>query len=160
AAPTPTADDDDVQSVAEAVAKAKSKFSDSLEIWPSALESATRSESERYESVYQALEILHRIAFEYFGGAGSERGVGRFEDSFSPYRIKYSARESQTTGTKYAQQRTFTNGDRSIQMERHLTIGGGDRQNTVQIFFEIDAAGRRFIVGYCGIHLDYARMRT
>ncbi|EQD66980.1 hypothetical protein B1B_06087 [mine drainage metagenome] len=98
AAPTPTADDDDVQSVAEAVAKAKSKFSDSLEIWPSALESATRSESERYESVYQALEILHRIAFEYFGGAGSERGVGRFEDSFSPYRIKYSARESQTTG--------------------------------------------------------------
>ena len=155
-----TAGEDDIQSVAEAVAKAKSKFSDSLEIWPSALESASRSESERYESVYQALEVLHRIASEYFADGDGGGGVGRFEDAFSPYRIKYSARESQTTGAKYAQQRTFTNGERSVQMERHLTIGGGDRQNTVQIFFDIDTAGRRFIVGYCGIHLDYARMRT
>jgi hypothetical protein len=159
-APETPPGEDEIQSVAEAVAKAKSKFSDSLDIWPSALESASRSESERYESVYQALEILHRIASEYFSGSNGGGGVGRFEDAFSPYRIKYSARESQTTGTKYAQQRTFSNGERSIQMERHLTIGGGDRQNTVQIFFEIDAAGRRFIIGYCGIHLDYARMRT
>jgi hypothetical protein len=150
-------EEDGIQSVAEAVAKAKSKFSDSLEIWPSALESASRSESERYESVYQALEILHRIASDYFSTGG---GVGRFEEAFSPYRIKYSAKESQTTATKYAQQRTFTNGDRSLFMERHLTIGGGDRRNTVQIFFEIDPPSRKFVVGYCGVHLDYASMRT
>lgn len=156
----PPAENDEIQSVAEAVARAKSRFADLLDFWPSALESASRSESERYESVYQALEVLHRISSDYFSGTDGTERVGRFEDAFSPYRIKYSARESQTTSTKYAQQRTFTNGERSIQMERHLTIGGGDRQNAVQIFFEIDATSRKFIVGYCGIHLDYARMRT
>jgi hypothetical protein len=156
----PPAEEDEIQSVAEAIAKAKTKFSETLDIWPSAFESAARSESERYESVYQALEVLHRVASDYFSDRMQGGGVGRFEDAFSPYRIRYRAGESQTTGTKYAQQRTFTNGDRSLFMERHLTIGGGDRRNTVQIFFDIDQGSRKFIVGYCGMHLDYARMRT
>jgi hypothetical protein len=156
----PIAEEGELGSVAEAVARAKTRFSDSLDFWPSALESAGASRSERYESVFQALEILHRVASDYFAALDKGASMGRFEDQFAPYRIKYSARESQTTGTKFRQQRTFTNDDRSLFMERHLTIGGGDRQDTVQIFFEIDPSARRFIVGYCGIHLDYARMRT
>ncbi len=156
----PTAEGGELGSVAEAVARAKTRFSDSLDFWPSALESAGVSRSERYESVFQALEILHRIASDYFASLDKGASVGRFEDQFAPYRIKYSAKESQTTGAKFRQQRTFTSGDRSLFMERHLTIGGGDRQDTVQIFFEIDPSARKFIVGYCGLHLDYARMRT
>ena len=149
-----------IQSVAEAVTRARSAYSDFLDVWPTAIESAAQSDSERCELVYQALEVLHRLARDYFSSGDGGGKVGRFEDYFAPYRIKYSPKESQTTGTKFREQRTFTNGDQTQFMEKHLTIGGGDRRNTVQIFFEIDKQRKKFIVGYCGIHLDYARMRT
>jgi hypothetical protein len=45
-------------------------------------------------------------------------------------------------------------------MLRHLTLGGGDRTNCLQIYFDVDEKTKKFAIGYCGRHLPYYGMRT
>lgn len=44
-------------------------------------------------------------------------------------------------------------------MLRHLTLGGGDRQNCLQVYFEFDRDARKVLIGYCGVHLPHAKGR-
>ena len=46
------------------------------------------------------------------------------------------------------------------QMLRHITIGGGDRTNCIQIYFEPNEEKQKIEVGYCGVHLSYYNQRT
>ena len=45
-------------------------------------------------------------------------------------------------------------------MFKHLTLGGGDKVNCLQIYFEADDEVGNMDIGYCGEHLPYAKQRT
>lgn len=60
----------------------------------------------------------------------------------------------------YGAERTFVHRGRKLVMQRHLTLGGGDRQNCLQIYFDVDESRQRFVIGYCGMHLRYYGMTT
>jgi hypothetical protein len=45
-------------------------------------------------------------------------------------------------------------------MQRPLTLGGGDTNNCLQIYFDFDDASQHVLIGYCERHLPYYRQRT
>jgi len=148
------------RTVREALDLAEAEFSEYLDIWPSARDSANRSDFARPAQVYRALAAVKEVAESYFRSRTDGLAMGPWEAAFSDRGFDYAAHEHQTTITMYGAERTFSNADRRLRMEKHLTLGGGSRQNCLQIYFEIDEAQRRFVIGYCGMHLRYAAMAT
>jgi hypothetical protein len=135
-------------------------FSDRLIIWSSAERSADKSAFARPSEVYEALMALRELADAHFKAKKDGRPIGAWEDWFEKKGFKYAAKESQNTLNMYGSDRDFTHKGERRRMVRHLTLGGGDRNNCLQIYFEIDEATERFLVGYCGVHLPYYGMRT
>lgn len=147
-----------IESVAAAVTRAQVDFS-VLHVWSSARKSATESRFARPDLVYRALEAIAEVATLRGQQRQTRAPLGNLEDLFQERGFQYSPFDSQTTITKYGRDRTFSEGGRRQRFERHLTLGGGDRQNCVQIYFEFDADSDRVVIGYCGVHLPYDGMR-
>lgn len=74
--------------------------------------------------------------------------------------FKYAATESKNTLNMYGEDRDFSYKGKKRRMVKHLTLGGGDRKNCLQIYFDPDDQERRFLIGYCGVHLPYYGMST
>ncbi len=51
----------------------------------------------------------------------------------------------------------FMYNERKRRILRHLTLGGGDSENCLQIYFEPDIEPAKMVVAYCGRHLPYDR---
>ncbi len=97
----------------------------------------------------------------YFQAKDGGPPLGPVERAFAcrvPF--KYTGFESHTTLSMYGDERVFHHGEQSRQMQRHLTLGGGDTNNCLQIYFDFDDASQRVLIGYCGRHLPYHRQRT
>lgn len=157
----PTRDVDvEFGSVREALDKAAREFREHLDVWRSAEESADKSAFARPAQAYQALLAIKEVAEAYFKSKTSGRPMGPWEKAFGERGFKYAANESQNTMNMFGGERIFVHKGRKLQMQRHLTLGGGDRQNCLQIYFEVDEAQQRFVVGYCGVHLPYYGMTT
>ena len=152
--------DADARSVREALDGAGQDFRDHLEVWRSAEESADKSSFARPSQVYQALLAIKEVAEAYFKSKAASQSMGSWEKAFSERTFKYAATESQNTMNMYGDERVFVHKGRKLQMLRHLTLGGGDRQNCLQIYFEVDEPRQRFVIGYCGMHLRYYGMTT
>lgn len=127
-----------------------------LSFWDSARASAAESHFARPDHVLRALSALAEVAELYFQQRRSRKPLGNLEDRFEERGFKYAASDSQTTITKYGVDRTF----RKKLFERHLTLGGGDRQNCLQIYFDFDMTKDAVHVAYCGMHLPYEGMRS
>ncbi len=149
------AQEPDISSVSEAISRGRTDFSDYLLILRSATESAARSYSRHTREVYRALEAIREVAYDYFLGLDTKTGMGEtMERAFRRRGFKFKLKDSITTTGKYGGQRTFVHDGVPTLFEMHLTIGGGDRQDPVQIYFLPDLVKRRFVIGYCGMHLD------
>ncbi len=145
-----------LSSVREALDQAESDFGDVLRIYESAQQSASASGFARPDDVYKALQEIADLGRAYFGS--DDRKVGPWDRRFT---CKYARTESQITRTKYGGSRTFRSPDGdSRQMLKHLTLGGGDKVNCLQIYFEPDEEAGTMDIGYCGEHLPYAKQRT
>jgi len=143
-------------SVREALDAAEADSGDVLRIYASAQDSASASDFARPEDVYKALQEIADLGRAYFGA--DDRKIGLWEDRLS---FKYAPTESQTTKTKHGGARNFRRGDgQHKQILRHLTLGGGDKVNCLQIYFEPDEESGTMDIGYCGEHLPYAKQRT
>ncbi len=143
-------------SVREALDTAQTDCGDVLRIYASAQEAASASGFARPEDVYRALQEIADLGRAYF--AADDRKIGPWEDRLS---FKYAPTESQTTKTKYGGARNFRRGDGEHKLIlRHLTLGGGDKVNCLQIYFEPDEDSGTMDIGYCGEHLPYAKQRT
>lgn len=149
----------EVSTVTEAIDRARDDFP-TLRIWSSAAVSARESRFARPEQVRQALEAIAEIGRLVFAQRKSKTPLGALDRLFEERGFHYAASDSQTTTTKYGKHRTFTDEGRKYLFEKHLTIGGGDKQNCLQIYFEFDNDLERVDIGYCGEHLPYERMRS
>ncbi len=146
--------------VRAALDQAASDFAGQLIVLESAEESADDSRFRDPAQVYNGLEAIAEVAKKYFQTKATSKSMGPWEDVFRSLGFEYAARDSQTTATKYREQRTFTYEGKTVTMSKHITLGGGSRENCLQIYFDVDELAKRFVIGYCGKHLDYARMRT
>jgi hypothetical protein len=146
---------------AGALQAAAEDFADVLVVWEDARRSAEQSPFRTPGKVYRALESIAEVGRDYFQARDGGAPLGPVERAFAcrvPF--KYSGFESQTTLHLYGAERVFHHEDDSRQMQRHLTLGGGDTNNCLQLYFEFDDASRRVLIGYCGRHLPYHRQRT
>ena len=111
--------------------------------------------------MFRALQALAEVGRDYFQAQQGGPPLGPLDRAIRrrvPY--KYSPTESQSTLSQYGSERVFHHLDRSGQMVRHLTLGGGNRNNCLQLYFEFDDTNRRLLIGYCGRHLPFVRQRT
>jgi hypothetical protein len=147
--------------VAEALHAAAQDFADVLVVWEDAEMSAQASPFRTPAKVYRALQAIAEVGRAYFQARDGGPPLGPVERAFAcrvPF--KYTGFESQTTLHLYGEARVFHHRNESRQMQRHLTLGGGDTNNCLQIYFDFDDATRRVPIGYCGRHLPYHRQRT
>jgi hypothetical protein len=159
-APTPTSERT-FASVAEVVRAAAEDFADVLAIWENAQRSAEQSSFRTPSKVYRALEAIAEVGRVYFQARDGGPPLGPVEHAFAcrvPF--KYTGFESHTTMHLHGAERVFHHDNQSRQMQRHLTLGGGETNNCLQIYFDFDDASRRVLIGYCGRHLPYYRQRT
>lgn len=157
--PTPTDAAPILASVSDALRLA-AEANPVLLVWRSASDSAAASRFARPEQVVRALEAIAEVGALYFRQQRTRVALGNLEDQFASRGCVYAPSDHQTTITRYGKERTFTEDGRTLLFERHLTLGGGDRQNCLQIYFEFNAGAERIDIGYCGVHLPYAGMRS
>jgi hypothetical protein len=151
----------DFATVAEALQAAADDCADVLVVWEDARRSATASPFAMPAKVYRALQAIAEVGRAYFQAKDGGPPLGPVERAFAcrvPF--KYTGFESQTTLHLYGAERVFHGDGQSRQMQRHLTLGGRDTNNCLQIYFDFDDALRRVLIGHCGRHLSYHRQRS
>jgi hypothetical protein len=147
------------ESVSEALEEAELDFGEVLDIWDSARKSAEDSYYRRPLEIYKALMAINDLGSKIGESKRSGTSVGRYEDHFKDAGLKYAPTESQTTLSMYGNERKFTHKGTTVQMLKHLTIGGGSGTDCVQIYFEPDKQTGRIAIGHCGRHLSFSSQR-
>ena len=151
----------DLKSVIEALEAVERDFGGDLIVYDSARRSAEASDFARPQDVYRALMAVRDIGRLQFQAKANGESMGSWDAQFKSRGFtQYSPDESQTTKTQYGKQRKFTHNGKTRSIFRHLDLGGGDRKNCLQIYFEPDNESEKTIVAYCGTHLPFARQRT
>lgn len=159
-APTP-AGGRSFATVLDALRAAAGDFADVLVVWEDAERSAEHSSFGAPAKVFQALEAIAEVGRAYFKARSGGPPLGPVDRAFlRRVPFKYTAFESQTTMSLFGGERVFHHRGQSRQMQRHLTLGGGNTNRCLQIYFDFDDATQRVLVGYCGRHLPYTRQRT
>lgn len=146
--------------VLTAVTEADRLFVDKLSIWDSAVDSAGKSNFSRPKEVFEALKAVAELGDVYFSSKKSGESMGSWEQFFAAKGFKYAPTDSEMTINLYGNERIFTHQGTRKQMLKHITIGGGDRTNCIQIYFEPNDSSETIEVGYCGVHLKYYNQRT
>ena len=161
AAALPGRDLDALASVRDALDAAEHDFGDVLDVWASARDSAGRSDYAHPGRVWLGLRAIAEVARLWFESVAASRPMGRFEDAFRERGFtKYKATESEITRSLYGTQRRFREHGEEREILQHLTLGGGDRKNCLQIYFDLEPATGKAIVAWCGPHLDIASNRA
>lgn len=151
----------EINNVQDAIELAKEKFGNDMIILRSAEKSCTDSNYRKPEEVFQTLEAIHDVVERDTEAKSVGESIGDWSEIFKKdYGVKYTPHESEITMGKFGDERTFAHKGKKIQMTKHITLGGGSREHCVQIFFEIDEETGKPIIGYCGKHLSYMKMRT
>jgi hypothetical protein len=144
--------------VEEAVLQADADFDD-LQVWTTAIESSKESTFARPEDVYSVFKAIAELASI---DEDEEGETGPWDQFFEKRGFEYKRGESEKTMNLYGDERVFYDRDteQRLQMEKHITLGGGSRENCEQIFFDRAPDGNGFAIGYSGRHLPYASMST
>lgn len=142
----------------EALLQARKDFGEVLVVWDSAIDSARKSRSKHTLRVYETFQILAEVAREYFDARDRGASIGgalekKFRERGAP---NYGVKDSETTSSMYGRFRKIRQGEITINFEKHFTLAIASRENCVQIYFHLDDASRRAIIGYCGPHLPHA----
>ena len=107
------------------------------------------------EEIVAALDAINSLATAYYNTPN--RRTGQWDEYFVTLPgWTHSNGESTRTMALYGKQRRFSDQEngRLLEIQRHLTYRGSS--GGLQIFFDRDDLGDRFIIGYIGEHLDYA----
>jgi hypothetical protein len=159
--PTIAVEERSFTSVAAALSAATTEFGDILTVWEEAVRSAEQSLFASPDQVYRALLAIVEVGRDYFSARARGVAAGPLDRAFQKrIPFKYTGFESATTLSMYGAERVFHHGGLSLQMQRHLTLGGGQTNNCLQIFFEFEDIDQRVLIGYCGRHLPYAGQRS
>jgi hypothetical protein len=153
--------DEDVEpaTVVEALDEAARRFAARVTVLDTARRSAEESDFGRPTEVFHAIMAIRDVADLYFASREADRPMGRWDDAFEERGVKYAAQESRATMNQFGAEREFMNDGVKRRIEKHLTVGGGDKKNCLQIYFDADDPAGRFVVAYCGRHLRTDRYR-
>ena len=161
---TPESPEMEFESVTAALAQVEIDFARDLLILDSARTSARASEFSRPEEVYQALMAIRDVGSLYFDSVRVGKSMGTWSKQLEDRGItQYSPTESETVkndSRQYGKYRKFMVNGSKREIYQHLDLGGGDRKNCLQIYFEADKKLNKVIVAYCGDHLPIPRQRT
>jgi hypothetical protein len=114
------------------------------------------------DELLNVLEALDDLGLEYYENE-RKLGVGlrewfKIEEERIGKRIpEFKIKDHQTTLTKFGEERTIVYRDKKVILEKHFTIGGGDSEGCLQVYWEFDDESKCILVGYVGPHLHYAR---
>jgi DNA repair exonuclease SbcCD ATPase subunit len=142
----------DFDDVLNAVQKGEEDFGERIHIWSDAEDAAEESPFSRPNEVYEALGAIAELAEL----DSQDSATGPWDKFFEERGIKYAPNERQVTMGKYGDERIFHDRetDRRKEIQRHLTLGAGSREECVQIYFDREEGTDKFAVGYCGMHLQ------
>ena len=121
----------------------------SVEIFGSAMESASESDFRRPDDAWNVFEKMDKCATERVSGS-----LGKdIRTWFKECGIDYSPHESETTKAMYGSERIFE----GVFMEEHFKLGrGGDTQNHLRIHVRWHDDSGKWQIGYVGKHLPTA----
>jgi hypothetical protein len=120
-----------------------------IEVHDRALKTAQRSASIRRREVLQFLLTLKDFAEALY----LREGIGKSAKGwFSDRGYDYAKADSETTATKYGDEREIQIGETRAQLAEHVTLFPNTR-DCVSIYFARDADAKKLIVGYVGPHL-------
>jgi hypothetical protein len=158
------AEEVDLESPKAALDQAEHEFCDDLLFLDTAADSAGLSEFARPEEVYQALMAIRDVGQLYFDSVSNGTSMGGWGEQLSKRGFtQYSQTESDTVKNdyrKFGRYREFPMNGSKKRIYQHLDLGGGDRKNCLQIYFEADRELGKIIIAYCGDHLPYPGQRT
>jgi hypothetical protein len=107
---------------------------------------------------------IRDVGILYFDSVRTGTSMGGWTQQLSKRGFtQYSQTESDTVKNdyrKYGRYREFTLTGGKKKIYQHLDLGGGDRKNCLQIYFEADRKLNRIIIAHCGEHLPFPRQRT
>jgi hypothetical protein len=162
--PTEETPDLELESARAALDQARKDFGQDLVILDSATDSVSESEFTRPDEVYQALMAIRDVGTLYFDSIRNRTSMGTWAEQLGTRGFtQYSQTESDTVKNdyrKYGRYREFVLNGSKRKIYQHLDLGGGDRKNCLQIYFEADRDLGRVIIAYCGEHLPYPGQRT
>ena len=137
------------KTVAQAVDMAPARMSN-LRFLPSASDSAAESRYLDTASVWRALERLNELSHSLAIGEVREPGIVPWLRT----RAIDVSTESEDTMRRYPEERRFWDGDRTLEMQLHIKLGGGAGADAnLRIHFIWDADERQILVGHVGRHL-------
>jgi len=147
-----------------ALEQAEREFGQDLLVLDTAKNAAESSEFARPEEVYQALMAIRDVGNLYFDSVRTGTSMGGWAEQLGKRGFtQYSQTESDTVKNdyrKYGRYREFTLNGGKRKIYQHLDLGGGDRKNCLQIYFEADRKLNMIIIAHCGEHLPFPRQRT
>jgi hypothetical protein len=157
-------EDVELASALAALEQAELEFDGDLVILDDARSSAAGSEFARPQEVYQALMAIREVGNLYFDSVRTGKSMGGWAEQLSNRGFtQYSQTESDTVKNdyrKYGRYRDFTLNGSKRKIYQHLDLGGGDRKNCLQIYFDADRNLNKIIIAHCGEHLPFPRQRT
>ena len=133
------------KTVKDAVAEANGAL-DGLRFFPTAFESAEKSQFRRPAEVYRTFEVLSDCARARVNKGTLGINVTQWLANRS---VEYAAGESQPTEEKYGDDRTFC----GVYMPAHVKIGGSE----LRIHLSWDASAGKWLIGHVGAHLPTSR---
>ena len=137
------------RSVSEAVQLAEERLP-YMRFLSSAVKSSQQSQFPRPDEIYQAFSAVHSLARDLRRGLAVERAGDRLRERG----VDYVARESHPTMRKHGASRQFRDGERVIEMQSHIRLGGGSGgANTLRIHLSWDREEGRWLIGHIGRHL-------
>lgn len=131
-----------------------------IEIGPAAWKASRNYQSRHLGDLYNALDALQDLVMERIQGSLGQSLEAYFLDwgrRFGVKLPKFSPHESETTEGLHGDERRFPTTAGPVQMSKHFTIGKGDSQGCIQLYWEFSAPNA-VVVGYVGPHLRYATM--
>lgn len=133
----------------EAVERAAALTSDTLNILPSAYETAEESGYAQPELILDYLLALGEVAAKKH-----DDSLGTtLRDTFRARGIDYSPKNSENTETRLRAQYRFKDGATTYVCEEHLRRGN-DPALGLRIYFDSETDDGRFVIGHIGRHLD------
>jgi hypothetical protein len=144
-----------VTCVEDAVRIASLLYPERLRFFVSALDGAKDSIYRKPQEVFDVLMFLAVVGSTHRGSISE-----RLHETFGA-RVRYKAKDSPETMTKFGTERTFRESPRTRrEMQQHVTLGHGMRPDaSLQIYFEIGGKGV-VEVAYVGSHLSTVSENT
>jgi hypothetical protein len=137
------------RNVAEAVGQAPTH--PDVILLPSALSSARASVFRRPADVRHAIEVL--VAAIADGALGAPGGL---EPALASSPFRYASGVSETAHQQYASHYRRSYDGRTIMLGPHLKLGAGSPEFCLRIYWYVDSAAGKVVVGHIGAHLPDA----